>query len=171
MKIPLDTSSKISIRTRSNKTNNFDPVNFRIVELDLSCNHLLNFDPTLFQNHLNNIENLNLMKNNLISIDKRMFARLLKLTHVNLSSNKLNKIHPNTFGHLKHLTRLDLSLNKLDELQASVFDGMLNLFELDLSSNLFESFEKNTFKCLINLNKYISIILRLFYSEDCVFVP
>ena len=154
MKIPLDTSSKISIRSRNETTKFFDPTNFRIIELDLSCNHLLDFDPTQFQNHLNNIEKINLMKNNLTQIDKRVFAHLLKLTDVNLSLNKLNKIHTNTFGHLKLLTRLDLSSNKLNGLQASLFDGVPTLLELNLSFNLFESFEKNVFKSLGNLNKY-----------------
>ena len=160
MRLPLNTSSKISIRSLSETTAYFDPVNFRIVELDLSCNQMNTFDATQFHTNnttlnLNNLEKLNLMKNNFTSIDKQTLTRLVNLTDVNLSSNKLVKIMSNTFSHLKCLTRLDLSSNKLSgqAVQASVFDGLSSLCELNLSHNQFESFEKNVFKGLVNLTK------------------
>jgi len=160
MRLPLDTSSKISIRSLNETTAFFDPVNFRIVELDLSCNQMDKFDPThLHANNttlnMTNLEKLNLMKNNFTCIDKQTLARLTNLTDVNLSSNRLVKIVSNTFSHLKCLTRLDLSSNRLSghAVQASVFDGVTSLRELNLAHNEFESFEKNVFKGLVNLTK------------------
>lgn len=109
--------------------------NLRTVKyLVLSTNQIQKIDDkTIFVN-LDNLETLDLQKNNLEFINEHVFKPLRKLKGIVLRSNKLSEISINLFQNLPKLVNLDLLHNYLESFNVDALKGT-SLRNLNLSDN------------------------------------
>lgn len=95
------------------------------------------------------LNNLQLSGNKLVSLSRTTFENLPKLAHLDLSHNLISKIDNDTFDSLVELNLLDLSHNQIETIQSEYFKNLKNLQKLFLQSNRIRYFE---FSVLNNQN-------------------
>ena len=92
------------------------------------------------------LECLDLVSNEIESIDGDSFEDLTKLAHFNISYNKIKTIDPNWFQSLKMLEELGIGHNQIQFLDEKIFDNLQNIKEIALSHNKISTIPANLFK-------------------------
>lgn len=95
---------------------------------------------------LQNIEYIDLSRNEIKRTEHGLFARLSRLKHLNLSRNQIDDIRRFTFVDLENLEVLDVSNNRLQAVPFQVFGPMIRLQYLDISYNKIATFLDYYFK-------------------------
>ena len=118
---------------------------------------------------LNQLENINLARNEIESIDEDSFQDLTKLEELFLDHNKIKMMDPNWFQSLETLQLLFISYNQLDFLDEHSFDNLQNLRIISLSNNKLSTIPANLFKnnlklkdINLNVNKIQTISSTMF---------
>ncbi|KAM9299453.1 uncharacterized protein PAF06_016527 [Gastrophryne carolinensis] len=96
--------------------------------------------PSMSFENLPDLQHLNLMKNNLDTIDPGAFNNLTALTNLTLSYNKISSLRNGTFKGLTHLMYLYLQQNAITFIDPDVFGPLLRLKSLNLSDNSLSNF-------------------------------
>ncbi|XP_066597209.1 carboxypeptidase N subunit 2-like [Prorops nasuta] len=99
-------------------------------------NNLLEVVPTAAFGNLLELEQLDLSRNKLRTLQANSFKGLSNLTNLDLSENLLTQMSPQAFASLTALRVLGMRGNRLSISALSALRGLRNLEELDLSSNL-----------------------------------
>ena len=129
----------------------FDQVEFKDIEkLKLSHNEISLISWGKFKG-LENLLELHLNKNKLISLSNSPFRSLHQLHVLNLGENLIRKTSLNSFKDMKLLTKLNLTNNKLVQLNDSIFKDLENLKELSLNGNSLTSINGVLFSNLTSL--------------------
>lgn len=128
------------------KVNHLTKENFKemkkLKELQLIQNEIKTIDDDTFD-HLTELKTLNLSSNKLKILNPRIFANILKLEELDLSTNQISRISQQ-FGELKNLTKLNLNDNQLTSLPSNVFDKLINLEKIGL--NQLSTIDKKVFE-------------------------
>lgn len=95
---------------------------------------------------LQNIEYIDLSRNEIKRTEHGLFARLSRLKYLNLSRNHIDDIRRFTFVDLENLEVLDVSNNRLQAVPFQVFGPMTRLQYLDISHNKIATFLDYYFK-------------------------
>ena len=124
-----------------------------IVELNLSRNKIPIIKKRIFFN-LIYLEYLDLSNNEIFYIEDSAFygLGLDKLTYLNLTKNQLTKIEPHYFAYLPNLTNLILDYNQLIQIKNNSFDSMSKLVNLSIKFNKIKQIEPDAFRMLRNLS-------------------
>lgn len=96
------------------------------------------------------LESLFIIRNNLNSLPKSIFANLTSIGVISLAFNNLSDIE-DLFNNLAILRKVDLSNNKIEFITAETFLGCIQLKVIDLSSNRIKSINKYAFLTNIRL--------------------
>ncbi|XP_014603213.1 PREDICTED: adhesion G protein-coupled receptor A3 isoform X1 [Polistes canadensis] len=123
---------------------NIDEVSVELVQLDLCKNEILSIEANIFKN-LTNLKRLDLSENKISSIDEDCFNGLENLEKLDLSKNQISTIDTYAFKQLSNLRRLDLSGNQINTVMPSLFNNLLNLDRLKLSGNSLTTLKEGTF--------------------------
>jgi Leucine-rich repeat (LRR) protein len=102
---------------------------------------------------LTELEELDIYKCGLRTIDLGAFNGLTKLKELNISYNDIREILPGTFENMNSLENLDLNSNRLEYLDSDVFSGLVNLKEINLEHNKLQYLQLDTFLVLPNLQQ------------------
>ncbi|ESO98926.1 hypothetical protein LOTGIDRAFT_113861, partial [Lottia gigantea] len=121
----------------------------RLQELKLGRNKITEIKLELLE--YKELRLLDLISNNISTIDGSAFRTLYKLETLFLSRNFITKTDKNTFRNLTSLRFLDLSYNNLRCLKIGNFEDLQSLVNLDLSRNQISLIEAESFRCLENL--------------------
>ncbi|XP_061560806.1 toll-like receptor 5 [Phycodurus eques] len=117
-----------------------------------SFSNLLDVDKSTFEClRTSSISILDLSKNRIFALQKRVFSPLPEAQVIDLSGNQLNQIHKNAFEGQEHLKTLNLSHNLLGDIRAHSFAPLRNLHVLDLSYNHIGVFGYRVFSGLLSL--------------------
>ncbi|KAL9881930.1 uncharacterized protein ACN427_010004 isoform 2-T2 [Glossina fuscipes fuscipes] len=127
-----------------------DPKNSSLLTIQLETNYLNKIHTKTFQNQ-NKIQIMWLSDNQLMRIEKSMFANQPDLGRLYLNKNLIRDIDRETFGSLKNLKFLDLSSNRLKQMRRDFFSSLESLEELILKRNFIEAIEGFAFNKLKNL--------------------
>lgn len=103
-----------------------------------------------------NIELLDLRRNQITEIPANVFAAMENLEELSLFDNKIAKIENGAFNGLRNLKQLYLSGNQLTEISRGAFSGAENLQQLFLEENAIRSIESGAF----NMPHLENIVLR-----------
>lgn len=87
-------------------------------------------------NRLDNLEHLNLMRNDIRILRNGMFASLRNLRTLNLKSNKIETIEPDAFVGLDELEELNLTSNAIISVDMSLVSSMSKLKKLAVGGSL-----------------------------------
>ena len=101
--------------------------------------------------HLAGITQLDLISNNISSLQAGDFAGLSGLEILYIFNNKLTGLPTGIFSGLTDLTVLEMSINELGSLDSQVFSGLTNLEVLDLYDNEIASLPSGIFSGLTSL--------------------
>lgn len=122
------------LKLKRNMWNQLDPEMFvkmnSLVKLDLSWNNF-KLDKSSFA-HLKQLEQLDLSRNSLESLEPGVFSHLSNLKILNLSDNLISRIEKDTFDGLVQLKKLCLRENRLQHVHTEAFSSMASLEEIDL---------------------------------------
>ncbi|CAJ0578953.1 unnamed protein product, partial [Mesorhabditis spiculigera] len=123
----------------------------KIEELDLSKNKLVTIESEAFAD-LNSLSKLHLNHNKLRRLPKDAFKGVEdKLHQLFLNSNDLRNVEEGTFKSLKSLRRLEMDYSKV-KITKGLFEGMDNLEKLSLDGTTFDdNTDVNVFDHLPNL--------------------
>ena len=111
-----------------------------LTELDILRNELINIHPDWFS-RMQKLERLSLRHNKLNRLAKEMFRHLSNLKHLSLFDNEFNQLDDGAFSYLKNLTYLEISYSKtIRELRPQVFAGLEKLTNLEIY-NLHDDFQ------------------------------
>ncbi|PNF18764.1 hypothetical protein B7P43_G03339 [Cryptotermes secundus] len=139
--------------------------------LNLSSNHITYIGKFSFTG-LTELEDLDLSRNNISSIDGEAFYANLKLSIVRLANNRLTEINETVFSPLIRLKYLDLSNNKISSIQKEMFHSNTDLEWLSLTNNSLTAIDPSTFQQQSNLtyldlsgNKITQIKRGMFYNN------
>ena len=92
----------------------------------MTQNNMEHIDEAAF--HMNQqLLNLNLEKNKLVSVSKRLLDSLSNLKYLNLKENRLVELEDYSFNALGRLEHLDLTRNKIRVLTDKTFEGLVSL--------------------------------------------
>ncbi|XP_011306659.1 leucine-rich repeat-containing protein 15 isoform X1 [Fopius arisanus] len=113
------------------------------------------------------LENLELKKLQLESIEPGAFSRLSHLKNLILDDNQLQALGPEIFEGLGHLETLQVQKNQVKSIEPRTFDGSPRLRELNLEFNYLETLPDKIFHRLENLKTlllYHNQIINKFYD-------
>ena len=85
------------------------------------------------------LQDLDLSRNDLRSVDEDLLSLMVDLTNVSLSHNQLAEVPVNVFAKNKILERIDLSWNNINAINEETFSHLRSLKMLDLSVNSFST--------------------------------
>ena len=125
--------------------------------INLSKNEITNIDK-LFLDFSDKIEvsyKVNQIKQYQFQIDLHISViqnSLENLATINFSNNQIQTIHETTFNSLINLKYIDLSFNQLEQI-GKQFQTNKNLNRINLSNNKISFIETSAFKCLVYLNE------------------
>ena len=102
---------------------------------------------------LSRLEELDLSRNRLATLEAGAFDGLPSLTSLDLSDHRLPSLEAGTFQSLSSLTSLDLSINELTSLEAGMFGDLTRLDMLRLHSNPLTRIDGSVFAHPVNLEK------------------
>ncbi|KAI4487756.1 hypothetical protein M0802_011861 [Mischocyttarus mexicanus] len=109
-----------------------------LTHLLLGKNDMVTIDPRLFY-ELKNLEILDLRENRLELFEDSVFSELVSLKNLNLAANRLTQLSPSSFRNLKKLERLDISFNYFFIIPSNLFThnkALRHLFFHDSKKNL-----------------------------------
>ena len=122
---------------------------------------------------LNKVESLNLIANQISSIDENAFDDFAVIYRIQLNRNKLTSIPAKLFSKLSTLDTLHLEDNEITALDGDIFKNNHKLAILHLSSNKLTSFVPGTFDSLVKMrqigfynNQITSVDSKLF--KNCI---
>lgn len=107
-------------------------------KLHLSGNYIRDINPSDFQG-FEGLDLLHLGSNQIVTVQKGVFANLTNLRRLYLNGNLLEQLHPEMFLGLTNLQYLYLEYNAIKEILAGTFDSMPNLQLLYLNNNVLQS--------------------------------
>ncbi|XP_037118115.1 SLIT and NTRK-like protein 4 isoform X2 [Syngnathus acus] len=107
-------------------------------KLQLSGNYIRDINPIDFQG-FEGLDLLHLGSNQIVSIQRGVFANLTNLRRLYLNGNQIEQLHPEMFLGLTNLQSLYLEYNAIKEVLAGTFDSMPNLQLLYLNNNVLRS--------------------------------
>ncbi|KAJ8338571.1 hypothetical protein SKAU_G00375370 [Synaphobranchus kaupii] len=107
-------------------------------KLHLSGNYLRDISPADFQG-FEGLDLLHLGSNQIVTVQKGVFANLTNLRRLYLNGNQLERLYPEMFLGLSNLQYLYLEYNAIKEVLAGTFDSMPNLQLLYLNNNVLRS--------------------------------
>ena len=113
-------------------------------ELYLWWNNLLSLDANIFS-WLSNLNYLGLDNDQLTNLDANVFSGLTNLNYLNLVNNKISSLDPNIFSWLNNLQNLYLRNNQLKYIDPNIFSWLINLNYLYLDNNQLKSLDTNIF--------------------------
>jgi len=87
------------------------------------------------------------ISSNELTLNSKIFNRLVNLTELDLPSNQIAALPDGLFDSCKALKIVNLSYNKIIKLETSTFQNLVNLEELYLLSNLIKEIDSNMFRC------------------------
>lgn len=128
--------------------------------VDLNLLQLADLDGLQNIPHLNNIESLDLSKNDLTEIPDLHLLGFNNLERLYLQQNHLSQLPPSCFIGLNNLSILDLSFNQIVQLPATIFQGLNKLETLNLQYNHLAELPSIIFKDLSSLQR-----LRLNHNQ------
>ena len=103
--------------------------------LNLESNKIIKFEDNAFLG-IENLEVLDLSRNELRIVPIAVTSTLSNLTHLNLSCNKINYLLDNTFENFPRLKYLNFHGNGIESFPRYTFKGLgISLKTLDLSCN------------------------------------
>ena len=102
-----------------------------------------------------NLESLDLSKNDLRQVEEENFSGLSKLQYLNLNYNQLNSIGNFTFRKLPQLEALHVAFNHIQEISELNFAGLQNIKNIDLRSSQIRSIHRNAINFLTTLEEII----------------
>ncbi|XP_013195614.2 leucine-rich repeat and immunoglobulin-like domain-containing nogo receptor-interacting protein 3 [Amyelois transitella] len=117
-----------------------EPFGTDLIEITWTNSKVTTLEPPLFDG-LNNLEYIDLSRNEIKRTEHGLFARLRHLKHLNISRNHLDDIPRFTFSDLDNLEVLDVSHNQLHAIPFQVFWPMTGLQYLDISHNKIATFQ------------------------------
>lgn len=163
-----------------NNNDHFQLDNF--VQLDLSKNKKIELSPASFAN-FRHLEDLNLSYCDIKSLPSGLFGYLMSLRCLNLIENQINSIDDLNLNDFNQLERLDLCVNQITRFPIEVFASLSSLkhlkfycnkiksihYDIDLSKpqvtsqierldimmNQITSLSKNDFSCLLKLSELV----------------
>lgn len=100
-----------------------------LVKLDLSWNNFKLNKQSL--SHLKRLEQLDLSRNSIESLESGVFSDLRNLQILNLCDNMIARIEKDTFEGLDNLKQLCLRDNRLEFVHSEAFSSMIRLQEID----------------------------------------
>ncbi|KAG6449620.1 leucine-rich repeats and immunoglobulin-like domains protein 3 [Manduca sexta] len=137
----------ISHNRLNNVTNAFnDLINLNVLKLDKNMLHSI---PNLL--HLEQIQELNLNRNNIKSIDTGHFPENSSIRTLNLNSNHIKIIQEGALNNLTNLEVLKLNRNEIKSLPNHLFMNQMNLKTLELNHNKLHMINGLLFQGLSNL--------------------
>ncbi|KAJ8393625.1 hypothetical protein AAFF_G00058440 [Aldrovandia affinis] len=107
-------------------------------KLHLSGNYIRDISPVDFQG-FEGLDLLHLGSNQIVTVQKGVFANLTNLRRLYLNGNQLERLYPEMFLGLSNLQYLYLEYNAIKEVLAGTFDSMPNLQLLYLNNNVLRS--------------------------------
>ncbi|XP_035263874.1 SLIT and NTRK-like protein 4 [Anguilla rostrata] len=107
-------------------------------KLHLSGNYIRDISPSDFQG-FEGLDLLHLGSNQIVTVQKGVFANLTNLRRLYLNGNQLERLYPEMFLGLSNLQYLYLEYNAIKEVLAGTFDSMPNLQLLYLNNNVLRS--------------------------------
>ncbi|XP_063045761.1 SLIT and NTRK-like protein 4 [Engraulis encrasicolus] len=107
-------------------------------KLHLSGNNIKDLSPFDFQG-FEGLDLLHLGSNQIVTVQKGVFANLTNLRRLYLNGNLLEQLHPEMFHGLSNLQYLFLEFNAIKEILAGSFDSMPSLQLLYLNNNVLRS--------------------------------
>ena len=119
--------------------------------LDLSYNEIGTI-PALAFSKLLKLQNLDLRRNQIQTVESSTFEGLESLTTIDLSGNNINTIPTRVFSKLSELHTLQLNFNKIHSVEPYAFDGLHNLITLNLRRNKLQTLENRSFANMPRLN-------------------
>lgn len=143
----------------------------RLLALDLSNNQINDLQPNAFEvSGLPKLKYLNLANNQLSIIPFQVFQALEELEQLDVSNNRLVTFLDNFFIKNVALKSLNLRNNSIELIPKHSLFGLNQAIELDLSNNLIKSIDRNAFDSLnalqtLNLceNQLTALPTTLFY--------
>ncbi|KAJ8015193.1 hypothetical protein DPEC_G00023590 [Dallia pectoralis] len=136
---PSDFGISVSCQERSiNNLADLIPKPPNAKKLHLSGNYIRDVSPIDFQG-FEGLDLLHLGSNQIVTVQKGVFANLTNLRRLYLNGNQLEQLHPEMFLGLSNLQYLYLEYNAIKEVLAGSFDSMPNLQLLYLNNNVLRS--------------------------------
>lgn len=126
-----------------------------VTHVDLYNNRITVISENAFEYVKQTLRVINLSKNAIQYVNRKIFRGLTALTALYLAYNNITYIESNAFAESSNLKWLDLSSNSIQFLERGTFDGLNNLRGLDLSNNLIsdKDITIHTFSPLVYLNE------------------
>ncbi|XP_049697500.1 leucine-rich repeat and immunoglobulin-like domain-containing nogo receptor-interacting protein 3 [Helicoverpa armigera] len=119
--------------------NYFSPFGAHLTRVSWTSSKLNKLEIDVFDG-LNDLEYIDLSRNEITRTEHGLFARLTRLKSLNLSRNFIDDIPRFTFADLENLEVLDVSHNRLHVIPFQVFGPMIRLQYLDISHNQIATF-------------------------------
>ncbi|KAG5682188.1 hypothetical protein PVAND_011556 [Polypedilum vanderplanki] len=113
-------------------------------EVDISKNRLHSIDDIELA-ELKSLKTLRLSENFIVDIAPNAFTSLSQLQHLFLKKNFITHISEKHFRNLKNLIILDLSANKIQKIHPLAFHSLAKVSELYLSQNSLNQIPENLF--------------------------
>lgn len=107
-------------------------------KLHVSGNYIHDVSPQDFQG-FEGLDLLHLGSNQIVTLQRGVFANLTNLRRLYLNGNQIEQLHPEMFLGLSNLQYLYLEYNAIKEILAGTFDSMPNLQLLYLNNNVLRS--------------------------------
>ena len=162
----IDISSNIFYQWRG-KFFQFD----KLKHLDLSNNFCSNVTANFFKN-APYIKTLNVSRNNLVLIlagdtKGHIFEPLTKLEKLDLARNDIEKLPKKVFRYLKKLKTLNISFNRIQKIEFA-FDHMKNLSYLDVQQNKIYSLPVPLLEQMYSYSKKESVNISIDMSKNLI---
>ena len=110
-------------------------------------------------NLLSNATELDLIFNQITSIENGDFQGLSNLQALSLGINQITSVENGAFQGLSNLQYLDLTNNQITSLESGAFQGLSNLQYLVLTYNQITSLENGAFQGLNNLQTLLLLAI------------
>lgn len=132
----------------------------RLEDVQLVSNQISSLDDYAFSK-LDQLKALNLSYNQITEIKRHVFYRNFKMELLHLTSNNITSIRERAFGDLNNLVELRLDHNYLRQLKKGMFNGLTNLVQLSVTGNFITAIEEDTFE-------HVPSLIRLDLDQNSI---
>ncbi len=139
------------------------------LEVDLHNNSIASLSAGAFMN-LTDCKQLNLVGNQISTIEEAAFRGLVSLESLGLSSNRIYALETGMFIGLNNLIMLYLASNEMSYIGENAFSGLESLKHLDLDQNKFSVLETKMFAGLTVLTSLWLQNNQISHIEELAFV-